>query len=156
MKLTRSRSSPDSAGLTMMVGSAFHCFLIHTGILSLQSDGNQIMMTVLLRDSPTEFRGVTRYLGGPATKKELSMSTTVPSEHFQTTSESAASTPPIFPDNIQFWYETKRTFGAASYGASEFGEVLATVSRITSGDSIAGIPNGTQPPRELKMKQSNN
>jgi pimeloyl-ACP methyl ester carboxylesterase len=41
--------------------------------------------------------------------------------------------PPIFPDNIQFWYETKRAFGASSYGASEFGEVLATVNRITSG-----------------------
>ncbi len=43
--------------------------------------------------------------------------------------------PPIFPDNIQFWYETKRAFGASSYGASEFGEVLATVNRITSGDA---------------------
>jgi pimeloyl-ACP methyl ester carboxylesterase len=41
---------------------------------------------------------------------------------------------PFFPDNLQFWYETKRAFGASSYGASEFGEVLATVSRITSGD----------------------
>jgi hypothetical protein len=38
--------------------------------------------------------------------------------------------PPIFPDNIQFWYETKRAFGASSYGASEFGEVLATGNRI--------------------------
>jgi pimeloyl-ACP methyl ester carboxylesterase len=43
--------------------------------------------------------------------------------------------PLIFPDNIQFWYETKRAFGASSYGASEFGEVLATVNRITSGDA---------------------
>ncbi|HUB58917.1 MAG TPA: alpha/beta fold hydrolase [Candidatus Micrarchaeia archaeon] len=43
--------------------------------------------------------------------------------------------PPIFPDNIQFWYETKRAFGASSYGASEFGEVLATVNRITSGEA---------------------
>src|SRR3984957_2866822 len=42
---------------------------------------------------------------------------------------------PIFPDNVQFWYETKRAFGASSYGASEFGEVMATVNRITSGDS---------------------
>src|ERR1700755_1509806 len=41
---------------------------------------------------------------------------------------------PFFPDNIQFWYETKRAFGASSYGASEFGEVMATVSRIASGD----------------------
>ena len=42
---------------------------------------------------------------------------------------------PFFPDNIQFWYETKRAFGASSYGASEFGEVMATVNRITSGDN---------------------
>ena len=41
---------------------------------------------------------------------------------------------PFFPDNVQFWYETKRAFGASSYGASEFGEVMATISRITSGD----------------------
>jgi pimeloyl-ACP methyl ester carboxylesterase len=41
---------------------------------------------------------------------------------------------PFFPDNVQFWYETKRAFGASSYGASEFGEVMATVNRITSGD----------------------
>jgi pimeloyl-ACP methyl ester carboxylesterase len=42
---------------------------------------------------------------------------------------------PFFPDNVQFWYETKRAFGASSYGASEFGEVMATVTRITSGDN---------------------
>src|SRR5580698_4989966 len=41
---------------------------------------------------------------------------------------------PFFADNIQFWYETKRAFGASSYGASEFGEVMATVNRITSGN----------------------
>ncbi len=42
---------------------------------------------------------------------------------------------PFFSDNIQFWYETKRAFGASSYGASEFGEVMATVNRIVSGDN---------------------
>jgi len=42
--------------------------------------------------------------------------------------------PPLFPDNIQFWYETMRAFGASSYGGSEFGEVLATVARIESGN----------------------
>jgi pimeloyl-ACP methyl ester carboxylesterase len=42
---------------------------------------------------------------------------------------------PFFPDNVQFWYETKRAFGASSYGSSEFGEVMATVNRITSGDN---------------------
>jgi pimeloyl-ACP methyl ester carboxylesterase len=40
----------------------------------------------------------------------------------------------LFPDNVQFWYETVRAFGAASYGGSEFGEVLATTARIVSGD----------------------
>ena len=25
---------------------------------------------------------------------------------------------PFFPENVQFWYETKRAFGASSYGAS--------------------------------------
>jgi pimeloyl-ACP methyl ester carboxylesterase len=40
----------------------------------------------------------------------------------------------LFPDNLQFWFETKRAFGSSSYGASEFGEVLAAVSRIKSGD----------------------
>jgi pimeloyl-ACP methyl ester carboxylesterase len=44
------------------------------------------------------------------------------------------SKPPLFPDNAQFWYETRRAFGAASYGASEFGEVLVTARRIKSGD----------------------
>jgi hypothetical protein len=42
---------------------------------------------------------------------------------------------PFFPDDIQFWYETKRAFGTSSYGGSDFGEVMATVSRITSGDA---------------------
>ena len=41
---------------------------------------------------------------------------------------------PFFPDNEQYWFETKRAFGASSYGASEFGEVMATVNRIRSGD----------------------
>jgi pimeloyl-ACP methyl ester carboxylesterase len=48
-----------------------------------------------------------------------------------------ASTPekyPFFPDNIEFWFEAKRAFGAASYGSSEFGEVMASLNRITSGD----------------------
>jgi dienelactone hydrolase len=40
----------------------------------------------------------------------------------------------LFPDHAQFWYETQRAFGAAGYGGSEFGEVLATAGRITPGD----------------------
>jgi pimeloyl-ACP methyl ester carboxylesterase len=46
----------------------------------------------------------------------------------------AEGKPPLFPDNAQFWFETMRAFGASSYGGSEFGEVLATVTRIVSGD----------------------
>ena len=41
---------------------------------------------------------------------------------------------PFFPDNEEFWFEALRAFGAASYGASEFGEVMTTVDRIASGD----------------------
>ncbi len=48
--------------------------------------------------------------------------------------QNPAPKPPFFPDNIQFWFEAKRAFGASSYGGSEFGEVMATVSRIVSGD----------------------
>jgi pimeloyl-ACP methyl ester carboxylesterase len=47
---------------------------------------------------------------------------------------SAAAKSPFFPDNAQFWFETKRVFGASSCGASEFGEVMAAANRITSGD----------------------
>ncbi len=47
---------------------------------------------------------------------------------------SEKSKPLLFPDNIQFWYEAVRAFGAAGYGGSEFGEVLATAARIRSGN----------------------
>lgn len=40
----------------------------------------------------------------------------------------------MFHDNVQFWFETLRLFGHASYGGADFGEVVATASRITSGD----------------------
>ena len=53
------------------------------------------------------------------------------------TATATASIPekyPFFPDNIEFWFEAKRAFGAASYGSSEFGEVMASLNRITSGD----------------------
>ena len=52
-------------------------------------------------------------------------------EHAEVVSESK---PPLFPDNAQFWYEARRAFGAASHGASDFGEVLVTAGRIRSGD----------------------
>jgi dienelactone hydrolase len=45
-----------------------------------------------------------------------------------------AAKPPLFADDAQFWFETERAFGAAEYGASLFGEVLAAASRIAPGD----------------------
>jgi pimeloyl-ACP methyl ester carboxylesterase len=65
------------------------------------------------------------------------MSQTLSAPSAESKAAATASTPekyPFFPDNIQYWFETKRAFGASSYGASEFGEVMATVDRITSGD----------------------
>lgn len=41
---------------------------------------------------------------------------------------------PLFEDDPQFWFETQRAFGAAEYGGSLFGEVLAAASRIKAGD----------------------
>jgi dienelactone hydrolase len=45
-----------------------------------------------------------------------------------------AAKPPLFADDVQFWFETQRAFGAAEYGGSLFGEVLAAASRIAPGD----------------------
>jgi alpha-beta hydrolase superfamily lysophospholipase len=42
--------------------------------------------------------------------------------------------PPLFPTDVQFWFETQRAFGAAEYGGALFGEVLAASSRIAPGD----------------------
>jgi dienelactone hydrolase len=42
--------------------------------------------------------------------------------------------PLLFADDAQFWFETERAFGAAEYGGSLFGEVLAAASRIVPGD----------------------
>ena len=57
-----------------------------------------------------------------------------PPAYWGEASRSAKDKPLLFPDNAQFWYETVRAFGAAGYGGSEFGEVLATAARIRSGD----------------------
>ncbi|MGL4557535.1 MAG: dipeptidyl aminopeptidase, partial [Afipia sp.] len=45
-----------------------------------------------------------------------------------------AAKPPLFPDDVQFWFETQRIFGNAEYGGALFGEVLSTSSRIKAGD----------------------
>jgi alpha-beta hydrolase superfamily lysophospholipase len=42
--------------------------------------------------------------------------------------------PPLFPTDVQFWYETQRAFGAAEYGGALFGEVLAASAQIAPGD----------------------
>lgn len=42
--------------------------------------------------------------------------------------------PPLFPTDVQFWFETQRAFGAVEYGGALFGEVLAAASRIAPGD----------------------
>ena len=44
---------------------------------------------------------------------------------------------PFFPDNEEYWFETKRAFGTCSYGAGDFGEIMAVVQRIPSGDDNA-------------------
>jgi len=55
------------------------------------------------------------------------------------TTRTTSTTPrfPFFPDNEEYWFETQRAFGAASYGASELGEVMSTVQRVPSGDDEA-------------------
>ncbi|MFI5608969.1 alpha/beta hydrolase family protein [Amycolatopsis sp. NPDC051903] len=40
----------------------------------------------------------------------------------------------LFEDDPQFWFETLRVFGHATYGGSDFGEVVATAARIKAGD----------------------
>ncbi|MFG3284491.1 alpha/beta hydrolase family protein [Streptomyces sp. NPDC048111] len=40
----------------------------------------------------------------------------------------------LFPNNIQFWYETLRSMSHIAYGGADFGEVLSTAGRITEGD----------------------
>jgi pimeloyl-ACP methyl ester carboxylesterase len=52
----------------------------------------------------------------------------------QATSKPAGPPNPLFPDDAEFWYETLRMFGAAEYGASSFGEVLAISQQIKAGD----------------------
>ena len=44
------------------------------------------------------------------------------------------SKPLLFAEDVQFWYETLRVFGADEYGGSQFGEVVATSARIKPGD----------------------
>ncbi|MFB8200428.1 alpha/beta hydrolase family protein [Kitasatospora purpeofusca] len=40
----------------------------------------------------------------------------------------------LFPNNIQFWYETLRSMSHIAYGGADFGEVVSTAERIVEGD----------------------
>ncbi|MFI5645453.1 alpha/beta hydrolase family protein [Kitasatospora sp. NPDC051705] len=40
----------------------------------------------------------------------------------------------LFPNNIQFWYETLRSMSHIAYSGADFGEVVSTADRITEGD----------------------
>ncbi|MFF3070511.1 alpha/beta hydrolase family protein [Kitasatospora sp. NPDC057936] len=42
--------------------------------------------------------------------------------------------PLLFPNDVQFWYETLRSFGHIAYGGADFGEVVSTSARIVEGD----------------------
>ena len=50
------------------------------------------------------------------------------------TTDTGAIRPLLFPDDLQFWYETLRWLGLAAYGGADFGEVVTTAQRITAGD----------------------
>src|SRR5580692_7181297 len=50
------------------------------------------------------------------------------------TDVSPSGKPPLFAEDAQFWFETQRAFGAAEYGGSLFGEVLAVAARIAPGN----------------------
>ena len=50
------------------------------------------------------------------------------------TTDTGAMRPLLFPDDLQFWYETLRWLGLAAYGGADFGEVVTTAQRITAGD----------------------
>jgi alpha-beta hydrolase superfamily lysophospholipase len=40
----------------------------------------------------------------------------------------------MFPDDAHYWFETVRVIGQSAYGAADFGEVVATATKITAGD----------------------
>ena len=53
-----------------------------------------------------------------------------------TTTDTSAMNPLpqlLFPDDLQFWYETLRWLGLAAYGGADFGEVVTTAQRISGG-----------------------
>src|SRR5215471_175609 len=47
--------------------------------------------------------------------------------------ETSAIRPLLFPDDLQFWYETLRWLGLAAYGGADFGEVVTTAARVSAG-----------------------
>ena len=51
-----------------------------------------------------------------------------------TATEHAVTSPLLFQNDPEFWYETVRLFGAAEYGGALFGEVVAIAQRIEAGN----------------------
>jgi pimeloyl-ACP methyl ester carboxylesterase len=92
---------------------------------------HQIEQHTLASKGLSQEANATIALSNPTQKGSSQMS----QQASDTASTSAAPAKfPFFPDNEEFWFEAQRAFGAASYGASEFGEVMTTVGRIASGD----------------------
>ena len=54
----------------------------------------------------------------------------------------SAAKPALFADDPQFWFETQRAFGAAEYGGSLFGEVLAVATASHPATTTAGTTPG--------------
>ena len=50
--------------------------------------------------------------------------------------------PVLFADDPQFWFETLRTMGHATYGGADIAEVLTTAQNIVAGDYDAGTTSG--------------
>ena len=50
------------------------------------------------------------------------------------TTDTGAMRPLLFPDGLQFWYETLRALGHTAYGGADIGEVVTTAQRITAND----------------------
>jgi alpha-beta hydrolase superfamily lysophospholipase len=75
------------------------------------------------------------HLFHPQTAKVLAAAFQSSTETLQSVEPEEAGTEAfLFKDDPEFWFEITRLFGAASYGGSLFGEVIAIAKRIKSGD----------------------
>jgi hypothetical protein len=48
--------------------------------------------------------------------------------------------PLLFPDDLQFWYETLRWLGLAAYGGADFGEVRSSSPAMPTRTRAGGPP----------------